>query len=379
MLEAAESATGLADWGDLPFLEALDTLLWSLEHEAGIAPERLETVADQVFGRILEKRLRLVADRKTYPRIADQEVAPPIVIVGLPRTGSTHLHALMALEPSVRAPLQWEMDHPSPPPGAEGADDATRIAATQAALDGRPFAAELMVRHPFSASRPEQCIGLLDWSFVNHAFMSRGRLTTYYEWFLAQDHGVMFEHHHRALQHLQAFRPPARWVLKNPKHMFSLDALLRRYPDAMIVWTHRDPVSVIPSSTDLVFTYRKTFRPDSDPKRFGPEWSAMEELNLLRGLQARDRLLRPEKVCDVHFPDLMADPVKAVTGIYEYFGLPQAADLPDRINNFMAANPRDKHGVHKYTPEDYGLDAAYLARRFSAYVERFGIRPDRRS
>lgn len=376
-LEEAEASTGLSDWGDLPFMEGLDRLLWSIEFESAVAPDMLPLLLRNMVQLLLVKRLRLVDDRKRFPQIAEQEVRSPIIITGLPRSGSTHLHALMALEPSVRAPLHWEMERPSPPFGATEASPDDRVQAAQADLDRRPNNTALMTSHPFGATRPEQCIGLLDWSFINITVMARARMPTYVEWFLSADYRLMYEHHHRTLQHFQAFHPARRWVLKHPKHLFSLDMLLATYPDAKVVWTHRDPVSVIPSAANFTYTYRRSFTPDPDPIRFGHEWSAMEEMGLRRGMAARDRLLTPERVFDLHFDDLMADPADAVTAIYRRFGHPFSDDLSSRVEAFMKANPREKHGEHRYTPEQYGLSADHLNRRFADYIERFNVRRER--
>jgi hypothetical protein len=376
LLEEAQRATGLSDWGDLPFLDALDAMLWSIEHEAGLAPAAMDALLAGVIKSVLAKRLRLVDDRKTWPEIAAQTVAPPLVIVGLPRSGSTHLHALMALDPHRRAPLQWEMDHPSPPPRRETFRTDARIARVQAELDSRPKAAEMLVRHPFAADRPEQCIGLLDWSFNNYTVLARFHGPAYYSHFLGADQKIAYAHHYRTLQHLQAFNP-GPWTLKHPKHLFGLDALLAVYPTAKVIWTHRDPVRVIPSVADFSFQIRRIFTPEADACRFGLEWAAMEEMALLRGLSARDRLLPESQVIDVHYNDVLAEPITVMRRIYAHFGLPFDEEHARRTDEFMIHNPQNKHGVHRYAPEDYGLSAGLLRERFATYIQRFDVAPDR--
>jgi len=374
-LDQATERVGLTDFGDLPFREGIDVLLWSLQHESGQPPERVASVAESLLLPALVKRLRLVDDRKRYPEIAGQQVRAPIVITGLPRTGSTHLQALLATRPGARSPQEWEMRLPSPPPQAATADTDPRIAEVQAAIDGRAGAARLQSIHPYGARRPEQCLGLIDWSFANNTYLAYQRIPSYYEWYLNVDQRVVYEHHKRFLQHLQ-FRNPGEWVLKWPKHLFGLDALLEVYPDARIVWTHRDPVRVVPSAVSFVGTLRSMNSPLFDPRRFGAEWSALEEMALHRGLEVR-RSAGDHQFVDVQYSDLITDPVAEVGRIYQRLGIPADDETLRRVGDFQEENPQGKHGAHQYTPEQFGFDPALVKRRFAAYTERFGIEPDR--
>ncbi len=176
LLEQAAAQAGLDDFGDLPFLAGIDALLWALEHESGNPPQQLAEVAAKLVLPGLVKRLRLVEDRKRYPEIAAQEVRAPIVITGLPRTGSTHLQALLATRPGARSPQEWEMRLPSPPPAAAAFRTDPRIGQVQAAINGRPHAAALQAIHPYGAQRPEQCLGLIDWGFVNQTYLAYQRI-----------------------------------------------------------------------------------------------------------------------------------------------------------------------------------------------------------
>lgn len=374
-LEQAAAQTGLSDFGDLPFRDGIDTLIWALEHESGLAPEQVHQVATKLVVPPLVKRLGLVCDRKNHPEIGTQQITAPIVIIGLPRTGSTHLQALLATRPGARSPLEWEMRRPSPPPQAATFGTDPRIAEVQAAINARAGASALQAIHPYGAQRPEQCLGLIDWSFVNQTFLAYQRIPTYYEWFLNADFRLMYEHHKRMLQHLQAFHP-GEWVLKWPKHVFGLDALLEAYPDARIVWTHRDPAKVVPSATSFVGTLRRMNSPVFDPQRFGPEWVALEEMGLRRALDVRDRV-GEDRFLDVHYNDLTTDPVAEVTRIYQRFGVRVDEETLARVRDFQDANPRGKHGEHSYTPAQFGLDPELIGRRFAGYSERFGIQPDR--
>jgi hypothetical protein len=372
LIERATEASGLDDFGDLPFLEPLDVLVHSLERDAKVDGDVRELAADMLTG-VLVKRLRLVADRAAHPEIADEVITAPVVIVGQPRSGSTHLHALLACVDGARAPLCWEMSAPSPPPERATFGTDPRIAAVQQIVDGLP--AELMVRHPMSATRPEQCNLLNDWSFVNQAWMASFDIPTYREWFLDADYAPAYEAHHRTLQHLQ-WRHPGRWVLKYPKHLLSLDALLDRYPDAVLVWTHRDPAAVVPSAISLTGYMRGLNTPTYDPVEFGREWAVIEELALHRGLAVRDGGAYPDvRHVDVHYRDLMRDQVGAVASVCEQVGLPFGEGSRARVQRWVDDNPRTKHGEHRYSAADFGLDEARLRRRFGFYSRRFGIEP----
>ncbi len=370
LIERSLELTGLDDLGDIPFLEPLDVLLHSLVHDARVEGPARERAREMLTG-VLVKRLRLVADRKRHPEIEREEITRPIFIVGPPRSGSTHLHALLACVGGLRAPLFWEMSVPSPPPDRATFDRDSRIALVQKVIDEMPEG--LMVRHPMSATRPEQCNLLNDWSFINQAWTASFYIPSYLEWLLDADFGPAYEAHRRTLQHLQ-WRVPGRWVLKYPKHLLSMPALVNAYPDAQFVWTHRDPVVVIPSAVSLTGFMRESNTPGFDAARFGREWVVTEELALQRGIAGRDRgLYPPDRNTDVHFAALMSDAVSVVANICEHVGADFGDDSRRRVATWTDSHPRTQHGVHRYSAADFGLDPARLRDRFAFYTSRFAI------
>lgn len=367
LLDRAGSESGLDDFGDVPFLEALDVFVDSLNRDAHVDGAVRDAVVQTVTG-ILVKRLRLVEDRKRHPEIADEVIAAPVFIVGQPRSGSTHLHALLACVEGFRAPLMWEQSMPSPPPERATFETDPRIAAVQAGIDQMPT--EMLVRHPMSATRPEQCNGLFDWSFLNQAWMASYDVRSYAEWFLGADYGPLYEAHHRTLQQLQ-WHNPGRWVLKLPKHLLSLDALLARYPDAVFVWTHRDPAEVLPSVMSLTSYMRRSNTEDFDPVRFAREWLVVEELALLRGLATRDRDDRPERHVDVDYRALMRDPLGTVAALCGRLGMAFEEGSRQAVRRWLDDNPQDRFGVHRYSAAEFGLDPDRLRARFGFYWRRF--------
>jgi hypothetical protein len=366
--------TALDDLGDIPYREPLGILVESLNCEARLDDERLRAAGDTIVT-LLAKRLRLVDDRKTFPAIAAEQISAPLFILGLPRTGSTHLHALLAQVRGIRTPRFWEMTLPSPPPDQKTFAADARIAQLQTLLDATP--AEMLKRHPISADRPEQCNMLNDWSLLNQALLAYYHVPTYRDWLLATDYTPAFEAHRRTLQHLQ-WRAPGQWALKYPKHLVALDRLLATYPDARIVWTHRDPAVVLPSVASLTGYIRASTTGTVDEPRFGREWTAFEELVLLRGLAVRDRVGNDDgRFYDLHYRELMADPAGAVGAICDHFGMPFDDTSDEAIRRWVTDHPQTKHGAHDYSAEQFGLDADGLRRRFAPYIERFGVELER--
>lgn len=372
LIAEAFRATDLDDLGDIPYREALDVLIDSLNREAGLDPDRLRAAGATIVG-LLTKRLRLVDDRNTHPEIARERIEAPLFIVGLPRTGSTHLHALLGQVDGIRTPLFWEMTAPSPPPEQQTFTTDPRIDEVQAALDHLP--AEMLKRHPIAATRPEQCNMLTDWSLVHQALLAYYHIPTYREWLFDTDFSPAFDAHERMLQHLQC-RTHGNWALKYPKHLIALDALLTKYADARIVWTHRDPAVVLPSVASFTGYIRESTTGSIDRSRYGREWTAFEELVLLRGLATRDRLGDDSRFHELHYHELMADPVEAVAGVLDHFNMPFGDSSRRSVERWSQEHPRTKHGVHEYTAEEFGLDAGRLRRRFAAYTERFDVRSE---
>jgi Sulfotransferase family len=375
LIDRACAQTGLDDFGDLPFLEPLDVLIHSLEYDARVEGGVRE-LAEQMLQGLLAKRLLLVRDRSAHPEIASEIVRAPIVIVGQPRSGSTHLHALLACVDGLRAPQLWEMSAPSPPPSADEYHTDPRIATVQQMVDAMPE--ELLVRHPMAATRPEQCNLLNDWSFINQAWLASFDIPTYREWLLDADFAPAYEAHRRTLQHLQ-WRAPGRWVLKYPKHLLSLDALLAIYPDAMLLWTHRDPAVVVPSVVSLTGYMRRINTPSFDSVSFGREWVVIEELALHRGLAVRDGGTYDDRQnLDLYYRELMSDTTGSIAAICASLDVPFGASSRARLQQWLDDNPQTKHGVHRYTANEYGLDESRLRARFAFYTRRFGVEPERR-
>jgi sulfotransferase family protein len=374
LLDAARGKTGLEDFGDPPFGEPLRRLLESMEAEARLNPMgRLATRHDLI--RLLVNRLRLQEDRRRNLGIAEEEIRQPIVITGLPRTGTTLLHSLLALDPGCRVPLTWETVYPSPPPEAATYRTDRRIGLVNGQLRWFHRLVKGFNRiHPVDACLPEECLVITSHSFVSYQFETTHRLPSYLEWLEEQDLRPAYEVHRRFLQHLQWRCPGKRWVLKAPAHMFDFEALFSVYPDARVVMTHRDPIAMTASNASLTATLRCAFSDGIDPFEVGPECSRRWAEAIRRALRSRDRGCAPsERFLDLYYDDLVANPIGAVRKVYAHFDLPVPEGLEDRIGEFLGQNPKDRFGRHHYSLEQFGMNRAEEMKRFAAYRERYQL------
>jgi transposase len=376
--EASRAAGGADDFGEGPFLEPLRRLLGSLEEEAELTFLG-RSIARRTLVRVIRNRLQLVADRKRHPEIAEVEIRRPLVVVGLPRTGSTILHDLLACDPASRAPLTWECDAPSPPPERATRDSDPRIAASDAEIAGVDrLIPGFRAMHPMGARMSQECVVLNMHAMATPIFHNAYRVPGFEDWVDdACDWAPVYAFHRRQLQHLQWRCPGERWVLKSGGHMWALDRLLETYPDACIVATHRDPVKVAASFASLATLVRSMASDAVDPREVAADWTPRLAKVLDRATAVRDSgRFAPERFYDMAFRDLLKDPMGVVERIYDHFGFALSGAAADAMRAFIARNPQGKHGIHRYHPAEYGLDPEREWERFGHYVERFGIEPE---
>jgi len=374
LLAEASRRARLDDFGDDGFRDPLRRLLASYESEARLTLlGRLIARRDAV--RLLENRLHLVDTCRRHPEIAAEPVRAPIVVVGLPRTGTTVLHALLAQDPENRVPMTWEVMHPWPAPERATYDTDPRIAQVERHFAGVDrIIPGFKSMHPMGALLPQECVALTAHEFATMIYHTANRVPSYQRWLDGADLRWVYRAHRRWLQFLQWRCPGERWVLKSPGHLWALDALLGEYPDVRIVQTHRDPLKVVASLASLVTVLRSMASDEIDAREIGADWTARLADGLARGMAARvNGLLPPSQVLDVQFHDLMRDEIATVRQIYSHFGLTLSASAEERMRAFLAANPREKHGAHRYALSAAGLDEATERRRYAAYEARFAI------
>jgi hypothetical protein len=375
LLGAARRESELADFGPDSFRTGLRVLLESLERDAKLNAFGRYFARRQVL-ELLVARLRLVDWRKRHPEVEKQEIARPLFVIGLPRTGTTVLYSLLALDPAHRSPLSWEVDDPCPP--AETATYASdpRIARSEwrfAQL--RELARGIQAIHPVGAALPQECIVITASEFTSIRFEMCFDVVGYQDWLLGADMTGCYAWHKRFLQHMQSRHAGQRWVLKSPGHLGAIDALLAAYPDALIVQTHRDPRRVVPSVASLEWTLRQVASDARDPHALGRQQLRAWSTTLASGLRARERhAARAAQFVDLHFHEIAADAIGCVRRIYEHFGLALTPEFERRMRDYVAAHPREEHGAHRYTLEGFGLTAAEIDAAFASYVARFGVR-----
>ena len=264
---------------------------------------------------------------------------------------------------------------PSPPPQRSRHARDPRIAAADRQIRWfHRLNPEFRKIHPIGARLPEECLIITSHSFRSFQFQTSHRVPSYQSWLEESDLRPSYEEHRRFLQHLQWRCPTERWVVKAPAHLYGIAALLAVYPDAGIILTHRDPVEVVPSMASLHAVLRSTFSDTVDPVEVGVEVTRRWAEGIERALRVRDSIPdSASRFFDVRYADLVRDPFATVRGIYAHFDLPFTPAAEQRMRRFLAANPKDKHGAHRYSLEQFGLDADAARARFRAYRERFGV------
>lgn len=374
---AAERTGGLDDLGEGqgPFLDGLGRLVDSLARDG-----RLNDI-----GRIISNermllhtvnRLNYVNDRRRFPEIAEQEIERPMFIIGMPRTGTTILHDILARDPVARAPLTWEVTFPSPPPETATFETDPRIAMCAATIPDRD--AQLPgfdAIHPMGAQLTQECVVMMGETMCTPLFHNQFRVPTYEDWIDHEaDWSHVYDFHHRQLQHLQSRHAGERWVLKTGAHLWGLEHLLARYPDARIVFTHRDPVKSMTSYSSLTTIVRRVGSDEVDPVEVADDWIARLRRVLVRGIEIRQAADYPDAIFyDMYFPDFIADQFSQVEKIYEAFDLPMSDAGAERMQAFIDDNPPGKHGIHRYSPEEFGVVPEAVRDQFRDYIDHFGL------
>ena len=373
LLSVARRRTGLHDFGDPAFREPLHRLLQSIEREAQLNFVGRIAAREDLTG-MLANRLCIEEDRRRNPGIAAEVIRRPLFITGLPRSGSTFLHGLLAQDPAVRVPLHWELRYPSPPPDRATYESDPRSA--RAARDIRWFfrlAPDFRKIHPIGARLPEECVVILSHAFLSFQFSSSWFVPSYQDWLEQHDLRPAYGYHHRFLQHLQWRHRGDRWLLKAPPHLPGLRALFTTYPDANVIVTHRDPLEVVASVASLHVSLRRTFGRFVDPLAVGPEVTQMLAGDIRRGFEARDDGCgAPEQFLDVWYSELMEDPLAVVRRIYRHFDLSLSGEAEVRMRRYLATNPKDRHGPHVYSLAQFGLDVDVERARYRGYWDRWG-------
>ncbi|MFD9895626.1 sulfotransferase family protein [Amycolatopsis sp. NPDC059027] len=369
LLSTARDKTGLTEFGDDWFLEPLGVLVAALNDEARLSELGFQLTQRRVIA-LLADRLRLRAVQREHPEILDVEPVVAAEICGLPRTGSTLLHRLLAASPKLTSTLSWETSYPIPFPGeGPGAAERKRRAQErmQAFLDLSPNFGDI---HTITWDGPEEDVILVDRSFTSMSFDSFYWVPSYGDWLRAADQSKAYQELYQWLQVLQ-WQDPARagrkWVLKSPHHLTAVDTVLDTFEGCRIVMTHRSPARAVPSYASMVCTMSAQYSEKSDPVAVGRYWSDRFATALREFTAVRAR--RPDRFVDVRFDAMLTEPVAQARRVLGELGLTADAADDAAFMSYVERDKKERNAAHSYTAEDFGLSADQLDRDFAAYLE----------
>jgi hypothetical protein len=375
LMESAVQSTDLADFGPIPFKDGLEALVGAINGEKDFFDNTLHYLRVKIQ-QILENRLQVEALVKRNPEILEEKIIAPIIITGLPRTGTTILQTLMALDPACRFLRNWETAmNICPPPKLLHSVTDPRIQEFHQTIEGLLQMAPAL--RPinglnFMAGGTAECQNLMAHAFRSFEYCAGFGLSAYGEWLLSCDMRPGYQTHKLLLQILQWQCPNEYWVLKAPMHLISLDSLMNMYPDARIVFTHRDPFTTMISGSSLVYNWSVLASANPDKRHIGKWFPRLWEEALFNSLEDRNKWPQAQ-LFDLHFEKLVSDPVEAVNSIYEHFGLALSHGHRIRMAAWLRDNPKTSLGVHSYAAEDFGMIRDDEDCRFSVYKQRFSV------
>jgi hypothetical protein len=376
LIAAAAAATRLdaGALGDPRLVEALGALTSSLREEALLSSFG-GLAARSDLKRMLSTLLILADKEREDPAIPARPLAPPIFIAGLPRSGTTFLHGLLAEDPLNRAPRIWESIYPYPGHRAAGVGAGRRKARVELRLFAR-LSPGISSLHPMEADAPQECIEFTSQVFRSPRFNDVYRAPSYHVWLNASGYDEGYRFLARFLRHLQGpGEAPRRWILKSPEHVFSIDALARVFPDAMLVLAHRDPGHVLASAARLTELMRAPFTTAIDRREIGRQVADHWQDGMRRIIELADDPSFPLRfrLAHVQYRALVVDPIGTIARIYDAFGLELSPEARAAMAAKVAQAPNGGYGKNRYRPEEFGIDPERERERASAYIDRFGV------
>lgn len=346
----------MSNYGDEGFLSPLNILLECANNEA-----QLNTfgrfMLREMFLTALSNRLYIQEAFRSNQDAIKRPVQQPIFIVGHPRTGTTLLHNLFSQDPDNRVLRMYETLAPaSLTVGTANREQALKNAARFIKATYY-IAPQIPVIHPLDASGPDECLKLIENTFTSPHFLLYFQADKYWRWLLDKDTEYfleIYEYHKQQLQLLQGNDHSYRWILKAPVHLFFLDALLKVYPDAFIIHTHRSPEDAVPSFCSLAAVSRGIASDVVDTSEIGRlSLDLFAEAN--RRAEKAKQTLDSKQLYDLDYSDLIKNPIETIRSIYNHFDLEMSKDTEDKMQLWLIQNPQNKHGKHRYTLEEFGL------------------------
>jgi hypothetical protein len=373
LLDAARERTGLSDFGDDWYLERLGQLVESINAESELTAVGTAAIPEMLIAYLIN-HLELEDWYSRHPEIDEQEITAPLFGLGMPRTGSTAFGHMICLDPATRVLRVWESDRHCPPPEAATQYTDARIALSHAAEEAfQGLVPEVTNMLPRGVTKGQECAFPLMESFSSGpSFELFVHAPSFNKRCLSSDFDMVpaYKYHKRVLKLLQWRCPPTRWFLRTPVHTYDIEALLKVYPDANFVWTHREPLRSLSSVCSLIYHFRRVFVDNPNPEYLGHEHSLYWAEALKRTLAVRERL-GEGRFFDVFHKRQIADPSEQVRATYAHFGWPYPAEMDAFIADWQEEHPKGKHDSR---PEFFGLDPAVITQQFKFYTDRFGDR-----
>lgn len=371
---ASEQTGGLTDLGSESIHDRLEILLEMIEG-ARLTPDGRRIARETVI-KVLVKRLSFQQDRHLNPGIDQERIESPLIVTGIARSGTTFFYSLIAQDPGSRSPRHWEISHPSPPPGLATPNDPRILESNRDRFRYHYENPEQLRAHPYSDEgglSMTECEGFLalDLRNVSHGqFQPIPNMLTKRP--LSTDYLGNYGFHRAFLQQLQYGAPRRRWALKGTQHHYHLSEVFETYPDAMVLWVHRDPARVLPSMLELVSLIQETrTKKVVDRPKLARYVLAGIDQDLNRAIE--DPLANDERVFHVRYHDLREDPVAGIRAIYKRYDLPFSEEFERLMREWTENNTVDRYGKFEYSAADFDLSADSLHTRYAAYRERFDI------
>lgn len=372
LMDQAREITGLHDFGEPSFRAGLDKLVEAINKEA--IPTELGEFA--IPGNIVAKlvnRLKIEECYRLHPEINDEVIENPVFMTGLPRTGSTALGHMLALDRETRSLRGWEAAEPCPPPDSHVIDDPRIARHLKNLADIEVMAPGLTEALPFNEHAPDECFFLLEYSLTDVAFNGFYHVPDYEDWAMTEglpEMDAAYAYHKRILKLLQWKTPAKRWVLRSPIHALHMNALLKSYPDARFIMTHRQPDKVLPSICSLIMLLRKCFLKNPAPIELGVRQVTQWHEALCRVIEFREKL-GEQRFFDIYHSEQIVDPEPGIRNLYNFLGWQFSDDLSQALSTWQKNNPK---GSHKADPSAFELDLQAIRERFQFYTDRFGER-----
>ncbi len=367
LMAAALHKTGQRDFSDRSFIEPLNHLLRSYAEEADLnAFGRAAARYDVMRG--LTNMLLLDMAEMRCPEIRRRSIDRPVFITGFPRSASTFLHKLLSLDPSIAVPRTWELIYPYPSWDRVGA--AVRKLQVEAELwFFSALSPNLAKLHGMGADEPQECIDITAQVFQSTRYNDQFRVSGYQHWLEKYGHDQAYRFHRRFLQHLDARVSHQRWVLKAPDHLFALGSLLRTYPDAQLIFLHRDPLQVVASAAKLTEAVQRPFTRCRDRFEIGHRVSS----GLIRAANCMvDAAGHQRNILNLSYHEVVAHPMETVARIYERCGLGLSREAEGRMRRWLVRPRSRSRGGRPYSLKEFGLNGEILDRKFARYRDAFG-------